>query len=512
MSHNHFLSAAPRHWLAKLVMLVVVATPAWQVWGAEFHVSPRGNALGDGGPNHPWDLQTALDGAPGKDRQPRIRPGDAVWLHGGVYRGGFSSRLLGRLDAPITVRQAPGERATIECALIEGRGEPYFLVEGGHAIYWGFEVTCADLKRETTHTGSWPADIRRGGVLCRGSDVKFINLIVHDLGSGIGFWSEAEGGEIYGCLIYYNGWKGPERGHGHGIYAQNKDGEKRLVDNVIFNQFGYGIHCYGTEKAFLRGFHIEGNAGFNNGCLHKLTDHNPVIFVGGGAPVQGLTVSHNYIYGGSLSCGYPWGAPNQDVSITDNYIEGSLSVRHFLKVVATGNTLIANDTLVGLQFADKIDTSQYDWDHNHYFRPGGMYPPFNWQAGPKVQGGELDEWRAAAKLDAHSDLHAAAPPNAQGFVRPNRYEPGRAHIIVFNPGRTETVEVDLSAAMKVGQKYTIVSVQNVFGPPVCTGVYQGQAISLPMKPTPAAQPIGMAQFNLPVTEPAFGVFLAQPSP
>ncbi len=33
---------------------------------------------------------------------------------------------------------------------------------------------------------------------------------------------------IYSNLMYYAGWKAPDRTHGHGAYAQNKDGYKKF--------------------------------------------------------------------------------------------------------------------------------------------------------------------------------------------------------------------------------------------------------------------------------------------
>src|SRR4051794_17558684 len=75
---------------------------------AEFHVAPDGRSDGDGSRARPWDLATALA------QPPAVRPGDTVWLRGGTYRGTFTSRLTGAPGAPVTVRQAPGERATVD--------------------------------------------------------------------------------------------------------------------------------------------------------------------------------------------------------------------------------------------------------------------------------------------------------------------------------------------------------------------------------------------------------------
>ena len=55
---------------------------------------------------------------------------------------------------------------------------------------------------------------------------KLINLVIHDTRQGIGIWQEALDSEAYGNLIYYNGFQASDRGHGHGIYVQNDEGNK----------------------------------------------------------------------------------------------------------------------------------------------------------------------------------------------------------------------------------------------------------------------------------------------
>ncbi|MDP6507259.1 MAG: hypothetical protein QF886_26765, partial [Planctomycetota bacterium] len=190
----------------------------WSSWimATEFHVRPDGKPEGDGTIERPWDLQTALS------HPASVKPGDTIWLHGGAYKGSFRSDLKGDEGARIVVQQAPGERAIIDIVPHPKLGDGFFAY-GAWARFQGFEITCTDPKRRTEIKGSWPKDINRGNVDCRGSHQQFINLLVHDLSQGFGFWSSGAGGEIYGCLIYNNGWGGPDRGHGHGIYAQNKE-------------------------------------------------------------------------------------------------------------------------------------------------------------------------------------------------------------------------------------------------------------------------------------------------
>jgi len=74
--------------------------------------------------------------------------------------------------------------------------------------------------------------------------------------------------EIYGCLAYNNGWQESIFGNGHGIYAKSTSGPVYLRDNILFNQFGYGLHIYtiaGPDG--LTNLHAEGNVSFNNGAV-----------------------------------------------------------------------------------------------------------------------------------------------------------------------------------------------------------------------------------------------------
>lgn len=457
----------PRLPLRLIVLALALASAAGAGRAAEFAVSPAGTAAGDGSAARPWDLQTALD-------QPKaVRPGDTLRLLGGVYRGVFTARLKGAAGAPVTLRAAPGARATIDCMAPDGR-MGLFTVEGEHARYWGFEVTCSGTDRWAEEKGSQPTESARGGVNGTGGHIAFINLVVHDGSNGFGFWSGGEGGEIYGCIIYNNGWDAPDRGHGHAIYAQNKTGTKRLVDNVMFNQFCYGIHVYGSGRAFLNGFHVEGNASFNNGAAKAADRLAPAILVGGGSPSQGIVVRDNFTYATgyaatALQLGY--GADNKDAVVAGNYFVGPSMLRRWERIEATGNTFI--DPAGG---------------------PVGIEPP-----GPDP-----------AALAASNTLVRQRPTGLKVFVRPNRYEPGRAHVIVYNWDRRPEVEVDLAAALKAGVRYRVVSAQDFFGKPVCEGVFDGKPVRLPMTEYRARPPIGKPDYVPPATGPEFNVFVVLP--
>ena len=77
------------------------------------------------------------------------------------------------------------------------------------------------------------------------------------------------------------------------------------------------------------------------------------------------------------------------------------------------------------------------------------------------------------------------------FYVKNAYDPRRGRITIFNYDRDENVSVDLSKIMKVGSAYRVHSVFDLFGAPLLSGVYTGQAIQIPMGTVNPPQPHGL---------------------
>ena len=144
-------------WLVTSVLMLPLPGIA-NARAAEFHVSPKGSADGTGEIGTPWDLQTALSGTQA------IAPGDTILLHGGTYRGGLVSELIGTEDKPIVVRGALGERVVFDLNSTESMPDAHFYVRGEHTIYRDFEVTCSNPKRTTTTAGPYAEDVNRGGI------------------------------------------------------------------------------------------------------------------------------------------------------------------------------------------------------------------------------------------------------------------------------------------------------------------------------------------------------------
>ena len=439
--------------LPGLCLLLLAASTAG---AADFYVSPTAGAGGDGSVNNPWKLQTALD------HPTAVHPGDTIWLRGGLYNAPpYESHLVGTSASPIIVRGYPGEWARIDGNY--NGDAPTLLISGKYTWFWGFEIFNSDPTRFTSD-GEQPP--RRGtGVRQVGDGTRMINLIIHDTSQGVLSTESANDAKIYGTIFYYNGFDSPDRGHGHGIYVQNLSSPSRqMYDNILFQQFGWGIHAY-AEGGHLDNLDFQGNVSFNNGWLSG--GYHANILVGGLNVATNPKLVSNYTYNtdqqNKVDVGYAAGCTNPNV--TDNYfVSGqALDVNNCSGLTITGNTF----------YGSTSGFSQSAFPNNTYF---GTTRP----TGKKI------------------------------FIRPNLYEAGRAHVVVYNWDLDDTVNVDLSSLLAPGATFALTDAQNPFGPPVVSGTYAGGSVSLPMTGLSPAVPVGVPAPA--PTGPEFNVFILTSTP
>ena len=271
------------------------------LFASSFYVASNAKITGTGSFSNPWTFQTALN------HPSALHPGDTVWLKGGTYTNtfdaqtSFSCKTNGTLNAPIIFRNYNNERVTIDGQLL------YSLYLGlGKCCYtwfWGLEITNT-ASTDRNH------DIP-GGITCTAENIKFINMIVHDTGTGIDCWKTAKNSETYGCIIYHIGnnlLNGTNlEGHGHGMYLQNDTfGTKLIHNNIIFNTYGYGIKVWQTTTtAALGNFDVQRNIVFNSGAAsenlgglgNNSRTHNFFVVANGeNNPVRNTVIKHNYTY------------------------------------------------------------------------------------------------------------------------------------------------------------------------------------------------------------------------
>jgi hypothetical protein len=121
----------------------------------------------------------------------------------------------------------------------------------------------------------------------------------------------------------------------------------------------------------------------------------------------------------------------------------------------------------------------------------------------------FDQWQTTSGFDGKSSAHTSRPTGTWVFLRPNQYEPGRAHIIVYNWDQEASVSVDISSLLPVGAGYEVRSAQDYLGSPVLSGTYNGGNLRLPMSGLQVARPIGY-DYVPQSTAPEFNVFVLIP--
>jgi hypothetical protein len=142
------------------------------------------------------------------------------------------------------------------------------------------------------------------------------------------------------------------------------------------------------------------------------------FLIGGGRPSHGIRVSRNFLYGIDMRIGY--GAPaNEDCDIRDN--------------------VIVNGRLV------------------------------------------IDRYRSAVRQDnliiAEND---ARPAQTKSVLLPNEYDRDRAHVVVYNWDRAETVEVDAGGFAEDGDVIELFDPKDPFGNPAATSTRRHGVIRVPI--------------------------------
>lgn len=501
--------------------------------GSVFFVAPNGTESGDGSINDPWNLKSALS------HPASVKPGDTIYLLGGTYKLppetlGFTSLLKGTFENPIKVMSYPGEWAVIDGNLSDSalKNVTMIIVLGQYTWYKDFEVTNSETgNRKIPIASSNPPERRGTAIDDRGTGTKLINLVIHDAGQGISSYSNGKNGEYYGNVVYNNGWDAPDRTHGHGSYTQNNSDFKRFENNFFFNNFKNNTQMYGSDRAFCRNFTWVGNVFFNGSMAWW------------GPNIENLTVTDNYTYRHFFKVGNSLSSTNIKANIQNNYFMYGVFLDEFTQNVTFKNNTIwydLNEQLLTLNLKNFWAKEKFSIDNNTYYK-GKRNAPYaqfevyykgNNQRAPLVKRltGEFafnrtdgsqqtayayhgKSWQDDLNFDTNSKYIDSAPSGLKVFVQSNKYESGRANIIIYNWDKAQTVEVDIASTLNPGDSYQLRNVQDYFGD-VITGVYSGGKLKVNMTERTRAKPIGYDEVSSwyhdplrPNTFPTFGAFV-----
>lgn len=377
----------------------------------------------------PLDLTSLLT-------SPQVKPGDTIMLRGGTYRLpdrsdnnlGFLIKLKGEKARPITIQAAPGQRAIIDGGLTDKDGLC------AHVRIRDLEILVSEnLERAGTSTQktSWPTDLKRpaGGVnLFTADDVKVINNVIHHNSVGVSMWGPVSGNsEVYGNLIYENGWIGPDRHHGHGIYMQNSSVDwKYVVENVIFNNFDLNVQIYGSPRATIAQIAVARNVVYSGD-----NTEDGRLLIGGYAPFRRVKALDNVLYRAALQVGY-------DHKGGDD-------------AVVKGNTVWKSDVYI-----ESINNNI-----------------------TKLSAANNLAWPANRAAAIDGSPVAVTKPRIT--LRPNAYDKNRALLSILNFGGAATVDVDFAGFLRVGDSFELRAPHDFYGAARFVGTYDGKPIALRLR-------------------------------
>jgi hypothetical protein len=198
--------------------------------------------------------------------------------------------------------------------------------------------------------------------------------------------------------------------------------------------------------------------------------------------------------------------------MTNNYVMGGASgfgLLNWEDATVTGNTIYVtslsgkNSDVATVRSSPAA--SGFNWNGNTYHDTSGL-PSFKFTSQSDSNFISWTQWRQTSGLDSTTTYSTSRPTWNRVFVRPNQYQPGRAHIIVYGFNSTPNVSIDVSSVLSVGDNYEIRDAQNFGAAPLASGVYAGSPLQLTLTQRTAATPIGF-NYTPPHTGREFSVYV-----
>jgi hypothetical protein len=178
-------------------------------------------------------------------------------------------------------------------------------------------------------------------------------------------------------------------------------------------------------------------------------------------------------------------------------------LNNWTSAIVSRNVLAPRNSDYVVDLQQTLCNLSASWDDNTYSRPssGSAFrrnsSTYTFQA-----------WKANTSYDQASNEIIGSLNSPMVFIRTNRFQAGRAHIVIYNWGNQDTVSVDLRPVLPVGKPFEIRDCQDFLGTPVLCGTFENKSLSLPTRGLSVAPPLGGLLTPAP-TGPTFNVFVVQ---
>jgi len=458
--------------LIALIPVFLMSQEAYHVF-PEDHKQTPGSTSGDGSVQYPWNLQTALN-----QSSEKVKDGDTIWLHEGIYNGRFVSTLKGSSLNKIVVAAYKNEKVVLNGNVPSDRTS-VLEVRGGHVEFKNFEITFLDeFPRSMKDKGFKVV----GGINhVSGEDCKFINLQIHNTpGSGFGSWKRAGGSTIESCIIFHNGYYSKRRGSGVGIYVQNESNKIRLIkNNIIFGNYYKGIEVWSdnsnAKQEYVKNITIDNNVLFNSGLPSGKPRDNLIIATNDNNGIniaKNIKVINNIFYHNtnlgieientqapSVTLGFNKKALVRDIEMSNNLIIGRKDAIRFLYIKSlrfTNNVVYSGYIRFNKDVMNHITPSLWKFASNTYYTRSSR--PI------RIEGFKdysLIEWRSIYGIDRNSRGKNFTEFNFNSTINisKNEHKPNVYRVTLFNK-EGKDVLVDFSNyQIKQGSTYIVKNIE-----------------------------------------------------
>jgi hypothetical protein len=75
----------------------------------------------------------------------------------------------------------------------------------------------------------------------------------------------------------------------------------------------------------------------------------------------------------------------------------------------------------------------------------------------------------------------ACPKGVKAVLLPNRYDPNRAHLVIYNWDKAESVEFTAKPFLRSGEAFRLMDPKDFLGKPIFKGKCEGDTVRVPVK-------------------------------